>query len=638
MLCERDIRAIGDPVGGLLSNIKGPEDLKKLSVPELTELAAEIRERIISVVSCTGGHLAPSLGAVELAIAIHYVFDSPRDRIVWDVGHQAYAHKLLTGRNDRFPTLRQKDGLSGFPKPEESEHDAFGTGHGSTSISAGLGMSCARDMQSDDFHVVVVVGDGALTGGLSFEGLNQAGGLGRRLIVIINDNKMSISPNVGALAKYMTKLISGPAYRRLEADLWELMGRIPSLGGRARFLAGRITESLKGLLLPGTIFEELGFKYYGPIDGHAVSDLIAVLRQLKEVRVPVILHTLTVKGKGYRHAEENSSQFHGVGAFDKITGAAEEKRTRPTYTDVFGKTVVEIGAQNEKLVLLTAAMKDNTGLAEFADTFPDRFVDVGMAEGHAVTFAAGLAMRGMVPVVTIYSTFLQRAFDHIVHDVALQNLKVVFAVDRAGVVGQDGPTHHGCLDMCYLRAIPGLTLMAPKDEHELRDMLYTAVTVCKGPVAVRFPRSEGVGGDTSSPFREIELGRAEVMRGGDDVAVCAVGSMVGPCLEAAGLLEERGVKAGVINARFVKPIDGGTIREAAEKTGRIVTVEEGSLAGGFGSAVMEALEEGGVDAKVKRLGIPDEFVEHGSRAVLLEDIGLTGKKIAERVLNWLEGR
>jgi 1-deoxy-D-xylulose-5-phosphate synthase len=627
-----------DAVDGFLENIKSPEDLKKLSVPELTELAAEIRERIISVVSCTGGHLAPSLGAVELAIAIHYVFDSPQDRIVWDVGHQAYAHKLLTGRSERFSTLRQKGGLSGFPKPEESKHDAFGTGHGSTSISAGLGMSCARDMQAEDFHVVAVIGDGSLTGGLSFEGLNQAGGLGRRLIVVINDNKMSISPNVGALAKYMTKLISAPVYRRLEADLWELMGRIPSLGGRARFLAGRITESLKGLVLPGTIFEELGFKYYGPIDGHALPDLIAVLRQLKEVEVPVMLHTLTVKGKGYRHAEENSCQFHGVGAFDKITGAAEEERTHPTYTDVFGKAVVEIGAENDKLVLLTAAMKDNTGLTEFAETYPERFVDVGMAEGHAVTFAAGLAIRGMLPIVTIYSTFLQRAFDHIVHDVALQNLRVIFAVDRAGVVGQDGPTHHGCLDMCYLRAVPGLILLAPKDERELRDMLNTAVTSFTGPVGIRFPRAEGVGSDITAAFREVPLGKAEVLREGEDVTICAVGSMVTPCLEAADSLQKKGVKAGVLNARFVKPVDGVAFREAARRTGRVVTVEEGSLAGGFGSAVLETLEEGGVTAAVKRLGIPDEFIEHGSRSALLDQLGLTGETIAERVFSWLEGK
>jgi 1-deoxy-D-xylulose-5-phosphate synthase len=625
-------------VSGFLDAIRGPEDLKKLSVPELTELASEIRERIISVVSRTGGHLAPSLGVVELAIAIHYVFESPRDRIIWDVGHQAYAHKLLTGRNDRFPSLRQKDGLSGFPKPEESEHDAFGTGHGSTSISAGLGMSCARDMQRQDFHVVVVIGDGSLTGGLSFEGLNQAGALGKRLIVIINDNKMSISPNVGALAKYMTKLISAPVYRRLEADLWELMGRIPSLGGRARFLAGRITESLKGLVLPGTIFEELGFKYYGPINGHAISDLIAVLRQLKEVEVPVILHTLTVKGKGYRHAEENASQFHGIGAFDKITGAAEKKGTFPTYTDVFGRTMVEMGAGNEKLVLLTAAMKDNTGLADFAEKYPDRFMDVGMAEGHAVTFAAGLAIRGMVPVVTIYSTFLQRAFDHIVHDVALQKLKVVFAVDRAGVVGQDGPTHHGCLDLSYLRAVPGMVIMAPKDEGELRDMLYTAINICTGPVAVRFPRSEGTGDEVSSTLREVVLGEAQVMREGEELTICAIGSMVNPSLEAADVLAQKGIEVGVINARFAKPIDGRTICAAAEKTGRLLTVEEGSLAGGFGSGVLENMEEGGVRAEVRRLGIPDEFVEHGSRTELLEKLGLTARGIAEGVLRWLEGR
>ncbi|MCX5799852.1 MAG: 1-deoxy-D-xylulose-5-phosphate synthase [Candidatus Eisenbacteria bacterium] len=621
-------------MGRLLDNIKTPDDLKRLSVPELTELAAEIRERIISVVSATGGHLAPSLGAVELAIAIHYVFDSPKDKIIWDVGHQAYAHKILTGRNESFSSLRQEGGLSGFPKPSESEHDAFGTGHGSTSISAALGMSCARDIRGENYRVVAVIGDGSLTGGLSFEGLNQAGGLGKRLIVIINDNKMSISPNVGALAKYMTKLISAPGYRRFEADLWELLGRMPS-GGRARYLAGRITESLKGLLLPGTIFEELGFKYYGPIDGHNISDLIAVLTQLKEVKIPVMLHTLTVKGKGYKRAEENSSLYHGVGAFDKITGEAEKKTKYPTYTDVFGSAIVEIGAQFKDVTVITAAMKDNTGLAGFADRFPERFFDVGMAEGHAVTFAAGLASRGALPVVAIYSTFLQRAFDHIVHDVALQNLKVVFVVDRAGVVGEDGPTHHGCLDLAYLRAVPGLTVMAPKDEGELRNMLFTAVKACPGPAAIRFPRSEGVGSDATLAFSELRGGRAECVREGEDVVLCAIGSMVYPCLEAAEMLSEKGIKAGVVNARFAKPVDDELICRLARKSGKLVTVEEGSLAGGFGSAVLECLEANGVCASVKRLGIPDAFIEHASRGALLEKLGLTARGIAKATLSFL---
>jgi 1-deoxy-D-xylulose-5-phosphate synthase len=623
-------------LGRLLEGIDGPDDVKKLSLQELEELASEIRERIISVVSCTGGHLAPSLGVVELAIALHYVFDSPRDRIVWDVGHQAYAHKLLTGRNKRFAELRQEGGLSGFPRPSESEHDAFGTGHGSTSISAALGISCARDMKHENFHVVAVIGDGALTGGLSFEGLNQAGGLGTRLIVIINDNKMSISHNVGALAKYMTKLMSGPTYRRLEANLWEFLGKIPSLGERARHLAGRVTEGMKGLVVPGTIFEELGFKYYGPIDGHALPDLIAILKQLKEVRFPVILHTLTVKGKGYRFAEEDACQFHGVGAFDKITGAQETKAKFPTYTDVFGRAVVEIGAELEQVVVLTAAMKDNTGLTEFAEKFPGRFFDVGMAEGHAVTFAAGLASRGLVPVVAIYSTFLQRAFDQIVHDVALQNLKVVFVVDRAGVVGQDGPTHHGCLDLAYLREIPNLTVMAPKDERELRDMLYTAVKAIAGPVAIRFPRSEGAGANSAAPMSEIPVGQAEVLREGRDVVLCAIGSMVLPSLEAAGELSARGVETTVIGGRFVKPLDVSTISRFARECGRVVTVEEGTLMGGFGSAVLEALERENTCVRVKRLGIPDTFIEHAPRPTLLERLRLTARGIADSVSAWLE--
>jgi len=621
----------------LLDSINGPEDLKRLSIPDLTGLAAEIRDRIVSVVSATGGHLAPSLGAVELAIAIHYVFDSPKDRVIWDVGHQAYAHKILTGRNTSFQSLRQEGGLSGFPKPSESKHDAFGTGHGSTSISAALGMSCARDLRGEDYFVVAVIGDGSLTGGLSFEGLNQAGVLGKKLIVIINDNKMSISPNVGALARYMTKLISAPAYRRFEANLWEIMGKLPLIGGRARYLAGRITEGIKGLLLPGTIFEELGFKYYGPINGHDIPDLIAVLRQLKEVRVPVILHTLTVKGKGYKHAEKNSSLYHGVGAFDKITGEAEKKTKYPTFTDVFGKAIVELGAKFKDVTVITAAMKDNTGLAEFAEKYPARFFDVGMAEGHAVTFSAGLASRGELPVVAVYSTFLQRAFDHIVHDVALQNLKVVFVVDRAGIVGEDGPTHHGCLDLTYLRAVPNLTLMAPKDERELRNMLFTALEACSGPVAIRFPRSEGMGASTLEPFAKLDVGRAEVLREGGSVVLCAVGSMVYPCLEAAELLAGRGIQAGVVNARFVKPIDSQLICGLAEKTGRVVVVEEGSLVGGFGSAVLECLEAGGVCASVRRLGIPDAFVEHASRGVLLARLGLSANGIADAALKLVGG-
>ncbi|MBN1503743.1 MAG: 1-deoxy-D-xylulose-5-phosphate synthase [Candidatus Eisenbacteria bacterium] len=623
-------------MGELLYRVSGPDDLKSLTMPELAELASEIREKIISVVSSTGGHLAPSLGAVELAIAIHYVFDSPRDRIVWDVGHQAYAHKLLTGRRERFQTLRQEGGLSGFPRLSESEHDAFGTGHGSTSISAALGMSCARDAMGEDFHVVAVIGDGALSGGLSFEGLNQAGGLGKRLIVIINDNKMSISPNVGALAKYMTRLIAGPTYRKFEADLWELLGRTPYVGRTARYVAGRVTESLKGFIVPGTIFEELGFKYYGPIDGHALPDLISVLKQLKEVRVPVILHTLTTKGKGYRFAEQNSSQFHGIGAFDKVTGTEEKKPGFPTYTDVFGSWMVEIGERFGSVVAVTAAMKDNTGLARFAERFPGRFFDVGMAEGHAVTFAAGLATRGLLPVVAIYSTFLQRAFDHLVHDVALQKLKVVFAVDRAGLVGQDGPTHHGCLDLVYLRAVPGLTVMAPVNERELRDMLYTAVESCSGPVAIRFPRSEGTGCHVGEAMAAVPVGRAEILREGKDVALCAIGSMVNPSLEAAGLLAERGVEATVVNARFAKPLDAGTIGRVAAECGKIVTVEEGTLAGGFGSGVLESLTPGRVCPKALRLGIPDAFVEHASRPALLRRLGLTPEGIAGAVLSWLE--
>ncbi len=589
------------------------------------------------MVSQTGGHLAPSLGAVELTIALHYCLDSPRDRIIWDVGHQAYAHKLLTGRRDRFDTLRRRGGLSGFPKVTESEHDAFGTGHSSTSISAALGIACARDHRNEDYRVVAVIGDGALTGGMAYEGLNQAGHLKKDLIVVLNDNRMSISKNVGAMSTYLTRLISAPVYRRFEADVWELMGKVPTVGGRARHVARRIKESLKNLVVPGILFEELGFRYYGPVDGHNVSKLIDLINDIKDFKGPQLVHVVTTKGKGYAHAERDACRFHGIGSFDKKTGLLEKKSGAPSFTQVFGDTMVEIALKRKDVVAVTAAMPDGTGLTRFKEKIPERFYDVGIAEQHAVTFSAGLARGGMKPVVAIYSTFLQRAIDQIVHDVALQKLNVAFAIDRGGVVGEDGPTHHGTLDLTYLQMIPGLVVMAPKDENELRHMLYSAVEYDRGPIAVRYPRDYGYGVPENGALRSLEIGKGEMLAEGKDVALIAVGSMVMPALGAARLLEEKGIHAAVLNARFVKPLDAALITGLAKSVELVVTVEENSVKGGFGSAVALCLEEAAVSVPQKMIGIPDEFVEHAPRGVLLKNLGLTAEGIAAAVGRALSG-
>jgi 1-deoxy-D-xylulose-5-phosphate synthase len=615
----------------LLEGIEGPADVKKLSPAGLVALADELRERIVSVVSRTGGHLAPSLGAVDLTVALHYCFDSPRDRIVWDVGHQAYAHKLLTGRQQGFENLRTKGGVSGFPKIEESEHDAFGTGHASTSISAALGLACGRDLRGETHHVIAVVGDGALTGGLAFEGLNQAGHLKKDLIVILNDNKMSISKNVGALSQYLTRLIAAPVYRRFEADVWELLGKVPSVGFRARGLARRMKESLKNLLIPGIIFEELGFRYYGPVDGHNIEQMVGVLNHIKQFKGPQIIHVVTTKGKGYAHAENDSSKFHGIASFDKKTGMLEKQSGFPSYTEVFGKTLVDLAAGRKDVVAITAAMPDGTGLTYFRDSFPERFFDVGIAEQHATTFAAGLARAGLKPVVAVYSTFLQRAFDQIVHDVALQNLNVGFAVDRAGLVGEDGPTHHGVLDLSYLRQVPNLVVMAPKDENELRRMAATVVSYEGGPIAVRYPRDYGYGPVLEGAPAPLEIGKAEVLTRGGQAALVGIGSMVVPCLKAADLLAREGVDVWVVNARFAKPVDQALLSEIAAQVGLVVTVEENTLKGGFGDAVAEMLVERGIATPLAMLGLPDRFVGHGRRSELLEEVGLSPEGIARAV-------
>ena len=619
-----------------LDSIRSSADLKRLPPEALPALAEEIRERIVHVVSKNGGHLAPSLGTVELTIALHYVFDTPRDILVWDVGHQSYGHKILTGRNERFETLRQEGGLSGFPRRVESEYDAFGTAHASTAISAALGFACARDLKKEPHRVIAVVGDGALTGGLAFEGLNQAGVVGTDILVVLNDNAMSISPNVGAIARYLTRITSAPVYRKLEVDVWELLGKVPA-GGKARTLIRRIKESMKNLVVPNILFEEFGFKYYGPIDGHDLPTLIDVLKQLKEVRGPVLLHTLTRKGKGYRFAEEDSRKFHGVSSFDKLTGTSAKKPSAPAYTEVYGQTLCELAAADPEIVAITAAMPDGTGLAKFAGTFPSRFHDVGIAEQHGTCFAAGLAAAGAKPFATIYSTFLQRAYDQIVHDVAVQNLPVRFALDRAGLVGEDGATHHGVFDIAYLRCLPGFVLLAPKDENEFRHMLATMAAYSGGPIAVRYPRGSGLGVPLDPEPRPLVIGEGELLEPGTDLVLVAYGTMVAPARAAAKLLGEAGTSAAVINARFAKPLDERLILDWARRTGRLVTLEEAALPGGFGDAVLELVSRApGLPIRTLRFGIPDRFFDHGTRESLLRQAGLDAPAIARDVMRWLE--
>ena len=622
----------------ILDSIDSPADLKKVAPAQLGQLAEELRQEIVRVVSRNGGHLAPSLGVVELTIALHYVFDSPRDRIVWDVGHQSYAHKLLTGRREAFDTLRQEGGIAGFPRREESPHDAFNTGHSSTSISAALGLACARDFLGESGRVIAVIGDGSLTAGLAFEGLNQAGHLKKNLMVIVNDNRMSISKNVGALSQYLTRLRSAPTYHRLEAEVWEILGKVPGVGGRARELTSRALEGIRGLLVPGLLFEELGFKYFGPLDGHNTDLLIEAFERLKLMDGPLLVHVITVKGKGYLPAEEDAPRFHGVGCFDKATGTTTAKPSAISYTEVFGRALVALAEEDERIVALTAAMPDGTGLSHFARRFPERFFDVGIAEQHAVTFAAGLAAAGMKPVVAVYSTFLQRAYDQIIHDVCLQRLPVRFMIDRGGLVGDDGPTHHGAFDLSFLRAIPNLVVMAPKDENELAAMVRTAVEHCEGPIAARYPRGAGLGVRLETAPSALPIGRAELLRDGGDVAILAIGSMVSAAVNASRQLGTAGIGAAVLNARFVKPLDRPAVLDLARRTRRVVTVEENVLSGGFGAAVMELLQAAGLDGvAVRALGLPDEFVTHGARDRLLERCGLTADGIAAAARGLVSG-
>ncbi len=623
-------------MGKILDKIGNPSDLKNLSRLELGSLCEELREYIISVVSETGGHLAPSLGVIELTVVLHYLYDMPEDVIIWDVGHQSYCHKILTGRKDEFKTLRQYGGLSGFPSQSESPYDSFGAGHASTSISAALGFALARDRKKKKNKVIAVIGDGALTGGLAYEGLNNAGAAGTDLTVILNDNKMSISPNVGAMARYLTNIIMNPVYNRIKSEIWQFTHRVPAIGEHVRILARRLEESLKNLITPGLLFEELGFRYYGPVDGHNFDELLRTLKSVKEIPGPNLVHILTVKGKGYPQAEKDSAHFHGVGSFCKVTGKTNSRGKGKTYTKVFGEALVEAGKADDRIVAVTAAMPDGTGLKLFKKKYPDRFYDVGIAEAHAATFAAGLASSGLKPVVAIYSTFLQRALDQLIHDVALQSLPVVFVLDRGGLVGRDGPTHHGIFDISYLSMIPNFVVSSPRDENELRNLLTTALRYEKGPFAIRYPRDRAVGiGDRAAPV-EIPIGSWEELTAGDDVAILAVGSMVDPALAAGEFLHHSGIRARVVNCRFIKPLDRGLLEEIANSSRAVVTVEENVRPGGFGSQVITAVQQmGGFHGHILSLGIPDRFVQHGARKELLDMVGLTPEKIAESVLDFV---
>ncbi len=620
----------------LLNSIKTPADLKKLSIDQLISLAEEIRAEVITTVSANGGHLASNLGVVELTLALHYLYDCPGDQIVWDVAHQSYIHKLLTGRRDRFRTLRQYGGISGFTKRSESDFDSFGAGHASTSISAALGLANARDVLGMRKHVIAVIGDGALTGGLSFEGLNNAGAQKRDLLVILNDNSMSIAKNVGAMSRYLTNILTDQSYNKLRDDIWRFIGRLKR-AEKIRATVSHFESQLKGLLVPGIIFERLGFRYFGPIDGHDLPLLVKTLGQIKELPGPRLLHIITQKGKGYEPAEKDATRFHGISAFNKITGKTNASSSLPSYTSVFGKKVVELAEIEPKLITITAAMAPGTGLTEFARRFPDRFFDVGIAEQHAVCFAAGMAAGGVRPVCAIYSTFLQRAFDQIIHDVALQKLPVIFCIDRAGLVGEDGPTHHGAFDLSYLRSIPNVTIAAPSDGDELERMLEHAVGNKIGPVAIRYPRGAVPYplGDSDRPF---EWGRWDVVTPGTDLALIATGSMVAPCRNVVDRLAAEGIGASLVNGRFVKPLDVEALMEIAERFDRIVTVEENSLNGGFGSAILDYLDAVGYRGKILRLGIPDRFIPHGSRSVLLREVGLDEDSIHRSVCGIIKSK
>ena len=613
----------------MLEKIDSPKDLKKLNIDQMKELAHDIRGFLVKSVAKTGGHLASNLGVVEITLALHKVFNTPKDSFIWDVGHQSYVHKILTGRKNKFDKLRQIDGISGFPKMAESEHDAFNTGHSSTSISVALGIAKARDLKKEDGHVIAIIGDGALTGGIAYEALNHASRANTDIIVILNDNEMSISKNVGGMPEYLNKIRTQPIYFKVKEDIDVMLNKIPSIGESAKKALKKVKGSIKYMVMPGIIFEELGFKYLGPVDGHDIQGMIKVLEQAKKIKGPVMIHALTKKGKGYKYAEENADKFHGIGAFDIETGEMLSKR-KDSYSKVFGNALVKIAQKNDKVVTVCAAMASGTKTDLFAQKYKDRFFDVGIAEGHAVTFAAGLASKGFVPVCAIYSSFFQRAYDEILHDVALPNLHVVFAVDRAGAVGEDGETHQGIYDMSFFRSIPNMTILAPSDYKELEEMLDFAINKVKGPVAIRYPR--GGGENEIVDFEPIEYKKAVMISKGADVCIVSAGRMLKVAIEVKDILEDKGLSVSLINARFVKPLDEDLICKEALKCGNIFTLEDNVICGGFGSGVLEMLSEKGIYVKNKIFAFSDKPLEHGSCNKLFEKYKLTKDSIANEIL------
>ncbi|MEW6507036.1 MAG: 1-deoxy-D-xylulose-5-phosphate synthase [Bacteroidota bacterium] len=616
----------------VLFRVDSPKEIRNLSIPELKTLCSEIREYMVDVISQIGGHFGGGLGTVELTVALHRVFNTPVDQIVWDTGHQAYPHKIVTGRRDRLGTIRQLNGISGFLKRSESEYDSFGAGHASTSISAALGMAVANDINKTNNKVVAIIGDGAMTGGMAYEAMNNSGMLKSNLIVVLNDNQMSIAPNVWQISKYFTEMISHPEYNRFKGAIWDLTGKLDDFGDRIRKVAARVEHGIKAIVTPGMLFEALGFRYFGPINGHNINQLVKIFDQVKLLSGPILVHVLSEKGKGYKPAEGHVQKLHASTPFDKITGQAFKKSGTPqSYTTVFGNALVEIAKQNDKVVGITAAMPDGTGLDILQKEIPDRYYDVGIAEEHAVTFAAGLATQGVTPVVAIYSTFLQRAFDQIIHDVALQKLHVVFVLDRAGLVGADGPTHHGTFDLTYLRLIPGMVIMSPKDELELRNMLFTAINYKKGPIALRYPRGSALGFEMKNGFDEIPIGSSELIKNGEDVAILAIGNMVEYAKSTSPLLLESGINPEIVNMRFVKPLDTNRLDEISNRFDKIVTIEENSIVGGFGTGVLEYFSEKNYKNNILRIGLPDKFIEHGTQEELHKLIGIDPEGIFERI-------
>ncbi len=620
----------------ILNKVKYPADIRELDVNDLKTLCGDIREYMIDVISQVGGHFGGGLGTVELTVALHKVFNTPHDALVWDTGHQAYPHKILTGRKDLLPTIRQLNGISGFLKRSESEYDVFGAGHASTSISAALGVATGAKKMGVEKKVVAIIGDGAMTGGMAYEALNNSGVLQSDIVVVLNDNNMSISPNVWQISNYFTEMISHPEYNRFKGYVWDLTGKLDTFGDRLRKIAGRLDRGLKSIIVtPGMLFEALGFRYFGPINAHNISNLVKLFEQVKELKGPILIHAISSKGKGYKPAENHVQRLHAATPFDKETGKAHKtSNNNVSYTSVFGKALVELVKEQKNIVGITGAMADGTGLSYLQEAFPNNYIDVGIAEEHAVTFAAGMATQGIIPVVAVYSTFLQRAFDQIVHDVALQKLHVVFILDRAGLVGADGPTHHGTLDLTYLRMIPNMVIMSPKDESELRNMLSTAINYKKGPIAIRYPRGYAVGVEMQSGFTDINIGEGEVLRQGNDIAILSVGLMTQYAIQVAETLQKDGQNAEIINMRFIKPLDEKLLHEVCKKFNKIVTLEENTLIGGFSGAVAEFMADNKYKNDLLRIGIADEFIDHGTQEELHKIIKIDAEGITEKIKNF----